>query len=486
MLRPAYLSRFLLKRTPRPLDVRFQDSTRTVESHCYVCGSRRPKRESCDRTTFRSRRNVSKTLGWATAPMGTPAELLRATLESFPLSAHGTKATLGKEFPHLNKDAILSATAKALKVARGESEPDDREHEAFQRILGPEDLFAERLATDHNSIRRKLAWKAARTGTLDHIPSGALTPQIRHVITGSGLATNLEEINPFESLDRAGRITPMGEGGLPDTDAVPSEARSLRPSVIHFQDPARTVESLRVGVDVNAALGTRKGPDGKLYSLFRDARTGEHKWLTAADLLGKTISHSHNPSDVYESADERGNPISLEAGVANNRDDLVDSRHIDYRPASFHRIMSPLAAMLAFKPGIKPHRVSMGARMLTQTLPLVEGETPHVQAADPENPAQSAWSRFGEFAGAVKAHTAGRVEHVQDNKVTVRQDNGEVKTCDLATHRPNNRKTGFHQTPARRSGPEDHSRPGAGQVELHRQGRQRCPIGWDNKDFLVD
>ena len=151
---------------------------------------------------------------------------LKETVENMKLDPEVTKRTLGHPYANLTKEAILAATKKLLDVSRGTAEPDDRDHLAYQTIVGPEDLFSERLRRDHGNLRKQLFRKISRAGSLDKMPTGALTPQIEQVLLGSGLANALEEINPAEVLDKQSRITRMGEGGIPcyssDTEVLTS------------------------------------------------------------------------------------------------------------------------------------------------------------------------------------------------------------------------------------------------------------------------
>lgn len=375
-------------------------------------------------------------------PSAMAEDIIRTAIGASPLDPSVSQRTLGSPIDRLSKDVILNATKRAIGVSAGTETPDDREHEAFQHIMGPEDLFAERLMNDHAGIRRTAAWKAATTGNLHHIPAGILTPQLEHVLTGSGLATHLEDVNPLEAFDRATRITPMGEGGLPDTDAIPDEARDVRPSHHGFADPSRTVESLRVGVDLNLASAARKGKDGRLYSQFIDSRSGKPTWLSAHDLAEKVVGFSHDAPDAIDTPHGRYVPA-----IKNNRDDYVKDSEIDVRLPNANRSYSALTNLIPFLHSSKPHRLSMGARMLTQALPLVDAEAPLVRPAAPDDSGQEAHKVYGRLAGAVRADQEGVITRVEPDRITIKSADGSEKDIALSTHHPNNRKSGFHQTP---------------------------------------
>lgn len=165
-----------------------------------------------------------------------------------------TKRTLGKPFTNVTPGTLMEVTKKLLRVNNGEDEPDDRDAMAFQHMMGPEDLFAERLQKA-KSVARQLLWKASAKGNLDSIGSGAFEDAIRSALMGSGLGMPLEEINPADIFDQQARVTRMGEGGIPSLDAVPDEARSVQPSQFGFIDFLRTPECY----DRQTEVMTRRG-----------------------------------------------------------------------------------------------------------------------------------------------------------------------------------------------------------------------------------
>lgn len=133
-----------------------------------------------------------------------------------------TRRTLGGAYSNAGSDTMMAVTGKLLRVARGEEQPDDRDAMPYQRIIGPEDLFAERFKKA-KTLARQLLWKASARGNLDHVPTNAYGDAVKGAILSSGLGMPLEEINSAEVFDQQSRVTRMGEGGIPSLDAVPDE-----------------------------------------------------------------------------------------------------------------------------------------------------------------------------------------------------------------------------------------------------------------------
>jgi DNA-directed RNA polymerase subunit beta len=368
-----------------------------------------------------------------------PAKALVAKFHAMALDPHVNKRTLGQPHAGLTLDAVLDATKRVLSVHRGEAEPDDRDHMAYQRFLGPEDLFAERLAKDHGRVRRAVLNRASFKGNLQSVPSSALRAQVESALLTSGLGNALEEINPTENLDKQFLVTRMGEGGIGSADSVPDEARSVQPSHLGFVDPLRTPESARVGVDVYFARGARKNPDGSVSAQFRNTRTGQVEWKTPEALADATVAFPGELARV--GADKTQRVATMRGG----KYVWAKPGEVDYELPHFEDAFSPLANLVPLKSTVKGQRVAMASRMLTQALPLTHPEAPFVRGQVPGAPDKSFEEEYAHHVGAERAEKPGRVESVTPDEIVVRHDDGTRSTVDLYNNFPNNRKTRLHQ-----------------------------------------
>ncbi len=358
-------------------------------------------------------------------------------LGAMKLNPKVTKRTLGKAYEFLTPDAILAATRKLIAVSRGEAESDDRDHLAFQTIIGPEDLIAERIAKDYGGLRRKLFHRASWQGNLNSIPTNALNRQVEAAILHSGLGQSLEEINPAEVFDKQSRISRLGEGGIPSIDAVPDEARTVQPSHFGFMDPIRTPESFKVGVDVHIARSVRKGNDGKIYAPFRDVKTGKTVYKSPQDVADLAIAF---PGEM---AREGKRVWAMYRG----KEKAVLKKDVNLEMEHFENAFSSLGNMIPLKSTTKGQRMAMASRMLTQAVPLTNPEAPLVQSGVPGEPGKSFESLYGKHMGAVRATKPGKVMEVNPGSIRVRYRDGSEEDIELYQNFPYNRKTYLHQTP---------------------------------------
>ena len=347
-----------------------------------------------------------------------------------------TRRTLGTGYKNLTPEAILNITKKLIALNRKEADPDDRDAMAFQSIVGPEDLLAERFTKDR-SVLRQLLWKATARKNLDHVPTGVFNKAISAALIGSGLGSSLEEINPAEIFDHQTRVTRMGEGGIGSLDAVPQEARSVQPSHLGFVDFLRTPESGKVGVDMRFASGAMKGANGLVYTPVLDTHTGKTAYKTPQELADlPLVFPGEEKSDLPQVAALVGGKIKY-----------VPREQARYALPHMDATFSGLSNMVPMKAHMKGHRVIMCSRMFTQALPLVGAEAPHVQSEVADKPGSSYEDEMGAKLGAIKATAPGVVESITPDGIVIRDRDGKRQTIDLYNDHPFNRKTFWHQTP---------------------------------------
>lgn len=352
-----------------------------------------------------------------------------------------TKRTLGKEYKNITPDAILDITKKLIKLNRKEIDPDDRDSMAFQSVMGPEDLIAERFVKDRANLRQML-WKATAKKSLDHVPTGAFNKAITAALIGSGLGSSLEEINPAEIFDHQQRVTRLGEGGIGSLDAVPEESRAVQPSHLGFVDFLRTPESGKVGVDMRFARGAVKGSDGKIYTPVKDLKTGETVLKSPQEIADIPI--------VFPG--EEKSDLPMVAALVGGRIKYIPREEAKFSLPNMDTSFSQLSNLIPMKSMLKGNRVVMGSRMYTQALPLENAEAPFVQSAKNDNPSESYEDEMGGKLGAIRAEAPAQVVSVSADSIVLRDQAGKTKTVELYNDMPFNRKTFWTQKAAVKPG----------------------------------
>lgn len=362
---------------------------------------------------------------------------LRDIFNNMVLDDVVTSRTLGKPYKNLSVDAMMDSTRKILAVQKRQAEPDDRDAMAYQMIYGPEDFFAEKIRSAYKVIN-PLLWKTTYKNNLDALTPNFLGKHVHAAILNSGLGQPSEEVNNAEILGQLTRMSRLGEGGIPSLDAVPDEARSVQPSHFGYVDPLLTPESLKVGVDSRLTASSMKGRDGKVYAKFLDVKTNKPVWKTPQDIADSVIAFPKELDDVN---------APTVAALVSGKIRYVPRDSVEYTLPHMEDSFNPLVNMIPLKSTIKGQRVMMGARMLTQALPLRDAEAPYVQAGVPGDADESFEERYGKHMGAVHADKPGQVVAVTADEIKIKGTDGQVYTKELYNHLPYNRKTFVHNTP---------------------------------------
>ena len=298
-------------------------------------------------------------------PPQQPGDRLVEALRKMELDPDSTSLTMGKPYDRVSDEVLRMTSRKLLDLARGRAEPDNRDSLEFQKVYGPPDLFAERIALDGGRVARNLLWKASGKGSVRSIPSGSLNPHIDSVFSESKMAQYIEGSSPMDAVDNTARISRIGVGGISDLDAAPDETRLVQSSFKGFIDPIRSPERLKVGLDMFAAHNVEKGSDGLLYAQLVNARTGKPEWVDS-----RTASLANIATAEYMDSTHKYVPIVKGSRTV----DLVRRTDIDYYLAEPKHTLSLASNLVPFQGGIKGMRLLMGCLHPDELLVLKDSE----------------------------------------------------------------------------------------------------------------
>ena len=367
-------------------------------------------------------------------------ELLEAITQS-ELDPVATEITLGKKYNKATPEAILDASTKVLNMSRGKAEGDYRDSLEFQKIDGPADYFAERIVRDGGGIARSILWRASKNGSFDDIPTAPMNKHVDSIFNESRHAGYIDGSSPFSGIDLSTKITRIGEGGISGVRTAPSETRAVQDTFAGFIDPVRSVESLRVGLDMYLTSGVRKGDDGRLYTKMVNAKTGEEEWVDSLKAARGTVAtHAEFKSDGQFVPAIRG---SKGVGIVNKKD-------IDYYIMDDSRMYSLGANSVPGKNGIMANRLHMGGKYGNQSMPLVHREAPLVRSRQGDSTNEEV---VGRKLGVERAKSSGRVDSIDADKIVVRGIDG-THEHQLYDNHPFNQKGYLRSIPQVKIGDE--------------------------------
>jgi len=362
-------------------------------------------------------------------------------LQRTELDPVSTEITLGRPHPRLTPETLLESAGKVLKLSRGEAGEDYRDSLEFQKVDGPADYFAERIVRDGGGIARNLLWRISRRGNFDDIPTAPMNKHVDAIFNESRHASYIDGSSPFSAIDLSTKISRIGEGGISGVRTAPSETRAVQDSFAGFVDPVRSVESLRVGLDLYLANGVRKGDDGRLYTKMFNAKTGKEEWVDSLTAARSRVA-------TKKEFDAKGKFVPAIHGSKGVK--IVPKQDVDYYIMDDSNMFSKGSNSVPGKSGIMSNRLQMGGKYGVQAMPLAQREAPLVRSRQGTSTAEE---DIGQMMGVRKSTIKGTVAAMDADSITIRGPEG-TETYDLYNNHPFNQKGYLRSIPQVKVGDE--------------------------------
>jgi DNA-directed RNA polymerase subunit beta len=345
-----------------------------------------------------------------------------------------TKKTLGTPVDMVTGHAMLLAATKLLNVHRQQADVDDRDSLEFQKLHSVDDFVKERLNKAGKELVNKLIFKLNSVKDISDvkrvIPSSIFSPTVKSLITQFNLSRTPDQINPVEILDGAMKITRLGEGGISSTRAIPEVTRYLHPTHLGILDPVRTPESSTAGIDVRATMTTAKDDDGNIYAQLYDAKNKKLDFVPVNKISKSIIA--------FPGQKLKGDVDVIKSGsVTRER-----ASKVDYVVPDTQTMLSPATSLLPFMESMQGNRALMGAKMMTQALPLKYREAPLVQVKSPFG-GKSMHEEFGNMITR-KSPIDGKVSKITSEYIYIKDRSGESHKVPYNNNFPYNSKTYIH------------------------------------------
>lgn len=364
---------------------------------------------------------------------------LRKALEQSELNEDTTKATLGKAFSGVTKDAVLHTLRNLVEVHRGDRQEDNRDSLQFKRVQNLPDYLRTRFAKEHDTVRRvknKLTFGLEKIDgnkpkISDAVPAKPFNKIYSSYIQKSSLISTPSETNPIESLENVGKVTVLGpqEGGISDPRGVPMAARNIDPSHLGILDPSRTPESGHAGIDQRFTISARRDKEGRLYSKVVD-KNGKVVHISVTELMNSVIGFP----------DQRFTKSSMVEAQDHGEMRRVPREKVDYWINDATDLYTVTTNLVPFLNSNHPGRLTMAGKSIPQALSLVTREVPLVQTLDEQ---RRPFVKQLNALLATPAPAAGVVVKATNSEVHIKTDNGEIVKAKAVKNLPFNMK-GFH------------------------------------------
>ncbi|ASU85672.1 DNA-directed RNA polymerase subunit beta [Nocardiopsis gilva YIM 90087] len=340
----------------------------------------------------------------------------------------------------------LHAGEEELETANGSLpiETDDIDHFGNRRLRTVGELIQNQvrlgLARMERVVRERMTTQDVE----------AITPQtlinIRPVVASikeffgtSQLSQFMDQTNPLAGLTHKRRLSALGPGGL-SRERAGFEVRDVHPSHYGRMCPIETPEGPNIGLIGSLAGYGRVNSFGFVETPYRkviDGRLTDEVVYLTADEEDRFVIAQANTMVSADGTFETNRVLVRRKG---GEFELASVDEVDYMDVSPRQMVSVATSMIPFLEHDDANRALMGSNMQRQAVPLLRAEAPVVGTGMEYRAATDA----GEV---ILAESAGVVEDVTADYVTVMADDGSRKTYRLGKFRRSNQGTCFNQRP---------------------------------------
>lgn len=371
-------------------------------------------------------------------PYDKALEALKEYFDKTRVSIESTQITLGMATDRVSPETLLATSVKLLKVLRGQENEDERDSLVFKDLYTVDDLLSAYLEKRAPTIQKNIMTRADHKQSIREIISpDTYTKDIKSFFTQGDLSNPSPQTNPVEMLGEWRKTTITGTGGIKSEHAITFKTRDIHPSHLGFLDPLNTPESGKVGVTLPLSMNVTKvgkdiftpliKTDGTEISVtpgqFYQMKVGFPDQHTKGKAKNKTIK-----------AMWKGQSIILPAGD-------IDAYIV--HPSSMFAWTTNLVPFLGHNSG---NRALVAAKMVTQSVPLKEPETPLVKViGESGEPLDNV---LGNFLRPVvpKGFGMAQVTKIDDDYVHIKNGKGDSTKIGLYRNFPLNQESFINST----------------------------------------
>ncbi|MDR2077739.1 MAG: DNA-directed RNA polymerase subunit beta [Rickettsiales bacterium] len=349
---------------------------------------------------------------------------------------------------HLTKNDILSTIKILSKLKHNDEKTDDIDNLANRRLRSTGELldiqFRMGMAKVERSIMEKMNSLEPETIVPQNlINTKPLSTTIADFFATSQLSQFMDQTNPLSELGHKRRITALGPGGL-TRERAGFDVRDVHYTHYGKICPIESPDGANIGLINSLSIFARINKYGFIETPYRKVKNGilqdEVVYLSAIEEVGKVFS-------PYSTKLDKNRKIIGENIVCRKDSEFLalPPESVDYMDISPRQIISVATSLVPFLENNESRRVSMGANMLKQAVPLLRSEAPYVGTG-----MERVVATFSN-CGVVVSETEGIVKYVDVKRIVIEelQENGlsKMHTYTLDKYHRTNNSTTINQYP---------------------------------------
>lgn len=357
---------------------------------------------------------------------------------------------LSDDIKHITPADIISATSYFLGLQEGIGDMDDIDHLGNRRIRSVGELIQNQfrigLSRMERIVRERMSLNDADAVTPQQLVNiRPVTASVKEFFGSSQLSQFMDQTNPLGELTHKRRLSALGPGGL-TRDRAGMEVRDVHYSHYGRMCPIETPEGPNIGLINSLASYARINKYGFIQTPYRRVDREAGRVTSEIDYLTADEEDLYVVAQANAELDDEGHFIEDNV-LARYKDENLEMpiNRLDYMDVSPKQVVSPATACIPFLERDDSNRALMGANMQRQAVPLIEPEGPLVGTGMEYITAHDSGS-------AVISEEAGTVEYVDSNRISVREESGNLRQYHLSKFRRSNAGTSFNQRPIVKAG----------------------------------
>lgn len=366
-------------------------------------------------------------------PYDKALESLKDYFDKTRINIDTTEITIGKGFDRVTPETLLLTSGKLLKVLRGDEHEDERDSLVFKDLYTVDDLIQKHIEKRAPTIQRTLLARTDNKNSIrEIISSDTYTKDIKSFFTQGDLSNPSPQTNPVEMLSEWRKTTITGTGGIQSSHAITFKTRDIHPTHLGFVDPLNTPESGKVGVTLPLAMHVEKhGDDIKTPIALSD---GSVKFVTPTEFYKMRIGF---PDQHQEGKAKSGMVKAMYKGQSV----ILPKKDIDGYIMDSTSMFAWTTNLVPFLGNNSGNRALVAAKMVTQSMPLKEPESPLVKVVGQTGDTLD--STLGHFLKPKVPEKFGKatVLKIDDDYVHIQNEKGERAKIGLYKDFPLNQES---------------------------------------------
>ena len=346
---------------------------------------------------------------------------------------------------YITVDDILSSINYLIHLNYGVGNHDDIDHLGNRRLRCVGELLQNQfrigLARMERVVRERMTIQ-----DIDIVTPQALinirpvAAAIKEFFGSSQLSQFMDQTNPLAELTHKRRLSALGPGGL-SRERAGFEVRDVHHSHYGRMCPIETPEGPNIGLIGSLSTYARINEYGFIEAPYR--KIDKKRGVVSKEILYLTADEEDNfiVAQANEPIDADGRFVDKKV-LCRFKDDIleVESGRVDFMDVSPKQLVSVATAMIPFLENDDANRALMGSNMQRQAVPLIKPQSPIIGTGIEYKAAKDSGT-------VILARSAGTVEKVAANEITIRTKNGKKESYKLLKYIRSNQGTCINQRP---------------------------------------